>query len=93
MPAVEILQIGNPAAPPNLIPRAALGGWLGETELLVVRNGRLTVRDARGNPKSTTLIRVRTAADVSLRQACRFDAYLRPRTRAVTSDTMSSSPE
>jgi hypothetical protein len=67
LPAVEILELGSPSQPPAVIPGAGLVGWLSDRELLVAREGVLTVCDRGGNTGRTTSIRVRSAADAFLR--------------------------
>jgi hypothetical protein len=67
LPAVEILELGSPSRPPAVIPRAGLVGWLTDRELLVAREGVLTVCDRGGNIGRTASIRVRSAADAFLR--------------------------
>jgi hypothetical protein len=67
LPAVEILELGSPSLPPAVIPRAGLVGWLTDRELLVAREGVLTVCDLGGNTGRATSIRVRSAADAFLR--------------------------
>jgi hypothetical protein len=67
LPAVEILEPGSPSSPPAVIPRAGLVGWLTDRELLVAREGVLTVCDRVGNTGRATSIRVRSASDAFLR--------------------------
>jgi hypothetical protein len=67
LPAVEILELGSPSRSPAVIPRAGLVGWLSDRELLVAREGVLTVCDRGGNTGKTVSIRVRSAADAFLR--------------------------
>ncbi|MCX6542794.1 MAG: hypothetical protein NTV05_00060 [Acidobacteria bacterium] len=67
LPAVEILQLGDPPRSTVIIHQAELVGWLSDRELLLAQNGRLVVYDSRGNRVKETSIRVRTAADAFLR--------------------------
>ena len=67
LPAVEIVDPTTTAPPLAVIARAALVGWLSDTELLVAQDGRLAVYDIRGAKRKDTPIRVRSAADAFLR--------------------------
>jgi hypothetical protein len=67
LPAVEVVDLGVRPAPPVVIRSASLVGWLNDREILVARNGRLAVYDARGTLRIETDIRVRSGADAFLR--------------------------
>lgn len=67
LPAVEIMQLGNPSRPATVIPHAALVGWLSERKILLAQDGRLVVYDSLGGKRREMAIRVRSAADAFLR--------------------------
>ncbi|HEY3064448.1 MAG TPA: hypothetical protein VGL09_01570 [Methylomirabilota bacterium] len=67
LPAVEVVEPATSPRPLATISRAALVGWLSDTEILVAQEGRLVVFDIRGQRRKETTIRVRTAADAFLR--------------------------
>lgn len=67
LPAVEIVQLGAQPRQATLIRHAALVGWMGDQEILVVQDGQLAVYDIRGRKQRTIPIRVPSAAGAFLR--------------------------
>jgi hypothetical protein len=65
-PAVEIISLEG-KSPRTTILRASLAGWLTGREILLVREGTLSVYDTAGRQVRKTAVRVRNAADVFLR--------------------------
>jgi hypothetical protein len=67
LPVVEMLGLGGDARPPIPISRGSLVGWLSDTEVLLVKDGRLAVFDTHGKLRKDSEIRVSTPAAVFLR--------------------------
>ncbi len=67
LPAVEVLKLGPQPQLEKTIPHAALVGWLNEAEILIARDGKLTVFNVGNGAQRPTAIRVRGAADAFLR--------------------------
>jgi len=67
VPIVEIVNAADPARAIATIPRAELAGWLSESELLVVQDGRLVTYSASGKKGRQSSIEARSAAAVFLR--------------------------
>ena len=67
LPAVEIVEIANPARTRVTIAGAELVGWLDADQILVAQNGQLAVFDRQGSKTRDLPIRVRRAADAFLR--------------------------
>jgi hypothetical protein len=67
VPLMEIVNATDPARVIAAIPHAELVGWLSDSELLVVQDGKLTVYTASGKRARQSSIEVRSAASVFLR--------------------------
>ena len=67
VPIIEIVNAADPSRVIATIPRAELAGWLSESELLVVQDGRLVTYSASGKKGRQSSIEVRSAASVFLR--------------------------
>jgi len=67
VPIIEIVNAADPSRAIATIPRAELAGWLSESELLVVQDGRLVTYSPSGKKGRQSSIEVRSAASVFLR--------------------------
>lgn len=67
VPIVEIVNAADPARVLATIPRAELVGWLSDSELLVVQDGRLATYAANGKKGRQSSVEARSAASVFLR--------------------------
>ena len=67
LPAVEVLEAGDPPKRIMLIPHARLAGWLNDREILVVENGLVVSYDVRTGGRRTSDIKVADESYVFLR--------------------------